>query len=130
MSVKTHSLEEKRARARNAARKHRQKEGYKEKHASYRKTPQGVLYLYSNSAKRKSLAFELTLESLLRDFWGKPCYYCGDCLPTIGIDRLDSKDGYVAGNMVPCCSMCNFMKNTAEKDAFIEKCVAVAKHSV
>jgi hypothetical protein len=56
-----------------------------------------------------------------------PCYYCGkenskreyDSGRTMfvgynGIDRIDSDDGYVVGNVVSCCKECNYMKRDME----------------
>lgn len=37
------------------ARRHREKEGYAEKHKTYRDTPKAVLYLYRTSAEKKVL---------------------------------------------------------------------------
>ena len=77
---------------------------------------------------RKGLAFELTLDTLLLDFWQKPCHYCDDPIETVGIDRVDSSIGYIPGNMVPCCSMCNFMKLTSSSDDFITKCKQITEY--
>lgn len=35
-----------------------------------------------------------------------------------GIDRLDSTKGYVLGNVVPCCRICNFAKNDLTVEEF------------
>lgn len=116
------------AKARERAKKHRGKEGYKEKHATYANKPGAKLTRFRGSAMRKGLAFELTLDTLLTAFWQKPCHYCGDPIETVGIDRVDSSKGYVPGNMVPCCSMCNFMKLTSSREDFIAKCKQVTKY--
>lgn len=56
----------------------------------------------------------------------KPCFYCGmkssntstdkyskeNKLYFNGLDRKDSKIGYVLKNVVPCCCACNRAKNT------------------
>jgi len=116
------------AKAREIAKKHREKEGYREKHATYADKPKAKLVRIRNRATRKGLTFELTLEALLTEFWQKPCHYCGDLIKTVGIDRVDSSLGYVTGNMVPCCSMCNFMKLTLSQEDFIAKCKQVTKY--
>jgi len=36
-----------------------------------------------------------------------------------GIDRADSSKGYVSGNCVPCCFVCNTMKNALTYEQFI-----------
>lgn len=43
-------------------------------------------------------------------YLNSPCYYCG-CEHADGIDRLDSTKPYSHKNCVPCCAMCNRMKN-------------------
>ena len=45
-----------------------------------------------------------------------------------GIDRLDSSLGYIDGNCVPCCSMCNRMKSDFTVDEFLAKIQAIHKH--
>lgn len=37
-----------------------------------------------------------------------------------GIDRLDSKIGYTIANSVPCCKLCNLMKNKLELSEFVD----------
>lgn len=37
------------------------------------------------------------------------------------IDRVDSSLGYVQGNMVPCCGMCNVMKMAHSREDFLAK---------
>lgn len=36
-----------------------------------------------------------------------------------GIDRLDNSEGYIFGNVVPCCATCNFAKHTMSYTDFI-----------
>lgn len=86
---------------------------------------------YKANARRKRLAFELSLEefgSLVKS----PCTYCGvqpqrpmrhkrgisDVLCT-GIDRIDSALGYVAENVCPCCDQCNYAKRQMCRAAFL-----------
>jgi len=65
-------------------------------------------------AKRRYLSWALTQEeycSLIK----LPCYYCNS-LPDsnvtgIGLDRLDSTQGYALVNVVPCCGPCNVGRN-------------------
>ena len=35
-----------------------------------------------------------------------------------GIDRIDSNIGYTVNNCVPCCTICNHMKNDLTTDEF------------
>jgi hypothetical protein len=64
--------------------------------------------------------------SVFAQMLAAPCTYCG--LPTAnGIDRVDSKCGYVRGNVVPCCYTCNILKLTYSREEFLDKCAAVAR---
>lgn len=60
------------------------------------------------------------------------CHYCG-LEPRLavrksrekkfffnGIDRIDSSAGYVEGNIVPCCKMCNLSKGRMAQTSFLE----------
>jgi hypothetical protein len=43
----------------------------------------------------------------------QPCTYCGEksVKPNVnGLDRLDNTKGHIKGNVVPCCDICNTMK--------------------
>jgi hypothetical protein len=82
-----------------------------------------VLKGYRGGAYARGLAWELTEE----EFDGlivQNCAYCG-CVPSMvakgtgtrsgdfihgGIDRVDNAQGYVMGNVVPCCRICNRAK--------------------
>lgn len=46
------------------------------------------------------------------------CYYCGSTL-NIGVDRIDSKEGYTIENSRPCCTKCNMMKYVHSEEDFI-----------
>ena len=61
----------------------------------------------------------------------KNCFYCG-AKPSMkrispnntgdfiynGIDKINSKKGYIINNIVPCCKRCNTAKNDMTKDEF------------
>lgn len=79
---------------------------------------------YKSSAKRRDYAFEINLEDF-KSMIESHCYYCGDLgsLSTYGyhksieykyngIDRMDNNLGYVNGNVVTCCKICNNSKST------------------
>ena len=46
----------------------------------------------------------------------RPCTYCRLSLPDFraggGLDRLDNGRGYVPGNVVPCCGLCNYIRGS------------------
>lgn len=84
---------------------------------------------YKNNAKKRKLEFNLDFEyfkNLLID----NCFYCNAIPSNIymksyynvtynGIDRIDNKLGYINGNVVTCCKMCNISKNSYTSDIFL-----------
>lgn len=77
-----------------------------------------ISHLKSN-AKARNLNVELTDEEI-KDLLEGNCYYCG-CEKALGIDRIDSSKGYIKDNCVPCCKICNIMKNKFDINLFLEK---------
>ena len=91
---------------------------------------------YRYAAKKKGREWRLTTEQAEELFKGN-CFYCGSEPQGVhkilsnngdyvfsGIDRLDSTQGYVPGNVVSCCKICNFAKwnrNLPEFIAWIRK---------
>jgi hypothetical protein len=67
------------------------------------------------------------------------CHYCG-CVPSMvkkryhgnyiynGIDRVDSKSGYIEGNCVPCCAKCNHAKKDMSYQEFIDWLSRIAQY--
>ena len=86
-----------------------------------RQTPKGKYDAYRDCAARKKLDFQLTLKDF-EDNWNKECHYCGDNVPTIGFDRVDSKIGYIKDNLVLCCTTCNAMKSNLDTQTFLDFC--------
>ena len=96
-------------------------------------TKNSIFYRYKRSAKIRNLSWELDRDEFF-DLTSRNCYYCGSHPITVhkvsksfngdficnGIDRLDSKLGYVRGNCVPCCKHCNYAKRSLSYDEFIE----------
>ena len=77
---------------------------------------------YKISANSKNLLFELTKEEFI-EICSKECFYCGDIQDKgfNGIDRIDCKGNYVKDNIVPCCEICNWMKNTLNQEVFFNR---------
>ena len=69
-----------------------------------------------SGAKKRNIYFDLTEEEMY-NLLTSPCNYCG-CNNSNGIDRIDSSKGYITENVVPCCAMCNRMKNNYSLEAF------------
>jgi hypothetical protein len=57
------------------------------------------------------------------------CYYCGKA-PANGIDRIDSSRKYEKGNVVSCCSTCNYGKREMSTDEFLSWIRRVYEHKV
>lgn len=76
---------------------------------------------YARNARKREYLFDLSKEQF-RQLIEQPCYYCGNSgreitksatyggLMVNGIDRIDNNKGYIKGNVVACCTMCNYMK--------------------
>lgn len=85
---------------------------------------------YINSAKKRNLSFNLTIETF-RDITIRPCSYCGIEPEQVtnrpeshglyvhnGIDRVDNGIGYESDNCVPCCKRCNRAKSNMSNDSW------------
>ena len=113
-----------------------------------RRLPNGVaeanyLYLaYKKRAEYKGIDFTLNKDEF-KDLTKSNCHYCNSGLSQIrktkrkkqydykynGIDRINSKLGYIEGNVVPCCSICNTMKNDLPKDVFLNHIRKIFKNA-
>jgi hypothetical protein len=65
-------------------------------------------------------------DALILRLLQEPCTYCG-IERANGIDRIDSKRGYVANNVTSCCYTCNRMKLHYDVAFFLDKCESVAR---
>lgn len=89
--------------------------------ANWRKsTLNGRMSSYIRGAQKRNIEWGLSIEEF-SSLWGLPCFYCGDKIETIGIDRVDSKKGYNIKNVVPCCTHCNIMKMHYTQKEFLNK---------
>jgi hypothetical protein len=86
---------------------------------------------YKYRAKKKNMEFRLSKEKF-RELTSKNCFYCGDDPQKLhgrndlnggyvfnGIDRIDNKLGYIDGNVITCCSICNKMKLDTDYNIFL-----------
>lgn len=88
---------------------------------------------YKNSAKKRNISFELTVDEFDKLTHGN-CYYCGKeparrnfqrktssySHYMNGVDRIDSNGGYTVKNCVSCCDTCNRAKLDHSLTYFIE----------
>lgn len=75
---------------------------------------------YKKGASQRNLWFELSHDEF-KTIVEQPCFYCEtyNMNEVIGIDRLYSDLGYCLQNCVPCCKICNIMKNDMTPTEFI-----------
>lgn len=89
---------------------------------------------YERGAAKRNLQFEISEEKFIELITGK-CAYC-DSEPELhnghlrymqkteeplkfnGIDRINTKLGYIEGNVVSCCSKCNYAKHDLSLNEF------------
>jgi|SRR5665213_3012806 len=99
-----------------------------------------VVSQYKTCAANRDLAWSLS-EDTVAELTKRNCHYCNGApkqisspkkVPWIynGIDRVDNSVGYVEGNVVPCCSTCNYMKRTMGVETFLTHIAAIYEHSV
>lgn len=99
-----------------------------------------VIRMYSENAQRSGLEFSLSKERLTELFAGN-CHYCGDppsrtrkrlnrpgAFTYNGIDRKDNSKGYIEGNVLSCCTICNLKKGAMSYEDFISWIQKVANN--
>lgn len=96
-------------------------------HRTYIHKPKYRFTRYKSQAKIRKISFTLTFDDFMK-FWGNTCFYCGEKVSGIGIDRLDNSNGYSKENCVSCCTDCNKMKMEKTVYDFIEKCKMIIKN--
>lgn len=69
-----------------------------------------------NDAQQRDIEFDLSLRAFINVFKSKKCQLTGIPLTseTITIDRIDSRIGYVSGNVMAIHSSVNSLKGTIE----------------
>lgn len=108
---------------------------------------------YRRGAEKRNLRFDLNLQQF-KDICGQNCYYGGESprqynkysseqalakgvdpetlangwILINGIDRLDSSIGYIQGNIVPCCSRCNYAKLDRSEEEFLQTVKSIYEH--
>lgn len=80
------------------------------------------------NAKGRKIPFNLS-EEQVSNLLQQNCYYCGEPIAD-GIDRIDSSKGYNIDNVVPCCGICNRMKNKYPLNIFLDKITKIHNNLV
>lgn len=87
-----------------------------------------LIDIVGRNAAKRGYAWELT-ELTVSGIVIQPCHYCGkEPTPFNGLDRVDNAQGYVAGNVVSCCRMCNVAKNNHTVEEFLTWIERVHRH--
>lgn len=94
---------------------------------SWRQTFKGRLLSYIRGAKQRNIEWKLT-DDQFKSFWDKSCYYCGEQIKGVGIDRLNSDKDYVIDNCVSCCFKCNKIKMELSYNEFLERVIKIYKN--
>lgn len=102
------------------------REKFLETRNKYRTSNQGRFIAIKSAAKVRNIPFQLTKKQVF-ELINKQCFYCNE-EGIKGIDRIDSSIGYTITNCVPCCSMCNLMKQSHSQQDFINQCKKIALH--
>jgi hypothetical protein len=87
---------------------------------AYYKTPAGKFSQYKNNANQRGIPFLMEFQQF-EGLWGKPCFYCGAEIKTIGLDRIDNNGPYHIDNVVPCCWSCNKSKGALPLEEWLER---------
>ena len=87
---------------------------------------------YEQGAISRGKSFEISQE-LFENIRIQECYLCGkqnSAQHKNGIDRVDNSKGYIEGNIMSCCSGCNYLKRDYNLDIVFDKFQRIYKHNV
>jgi|SRR6266478_1361010 len=101
-------------------------------------SPESVFRQYAYKAKRRNLSFSLTLAEFEK-LVAAPCAHCGENWEPRGVDRIDSRIGYVSTpsvrNCQSLCWKCNQLKSCGRhpgqpenERAFLAHVLKIANH--
>ena len=89
------------------------------------------LLTYTSNAQRRGIVWSLS-DAEFNTLIKGSCHYCGEppsrlmtykgvtgSLTYNGIDRTDNTFGYVSGNVVSCCALCNRCKSNLPYKQFV-----------
>lgn len=100
--------------------------------------------IYKRNAKNRNISWRLSKQEFNVLIFN-PCFYCTKSHSMLtyprgglyrefirhnGVDRLDSKEGYLSSNCAPCCKMCNKFKMARTLEDFKKWVVRVYEFSV
>lgn len=83
---------------------------------------------YPRQASERGYQITLTNQKM-EDLFRLNCVYCNATPnPFNGIDRVNNDEGYEPGNTVACCGICNRMKHSMTKKAFLAQVEKIINH--
>jgi hypothetical protein len=86
------------------------------------------------SADSRGVEFNLSFKTVKKLLMAKVCYYTkkpfGDGLQARSIDRVNSKKGYVEGNVVPCTVEINQKKSNLDAEDIILMAKRIIEHQL
>ena len=95
--------------------------------------------VYRQSALRAGRSFNITPEQF-NSLINGDCAYCGAKPSNLtklltakniqynGVDRINSSQGYIQGNLRSCCKTCNSMKSKLSTEEFVAHASRIASH--
>jgi len=99
-----------------------------------------MLAQYKRGAKIRGIRWAIS-DKAFRELTKMPCAYCG-MEPRLrgtkktttkyaanGIDRVHNDYGYIPGNVVPCCTICNRMKMDHSKKEFLQHVKRICEYN-
>ena len=96
------------------------------------RSPHSMFRIYKQGANKRGHQFTLTLEEFTHLVTQPCCHYCNEppelTNHLLGVDRLDNSQGYILGNVVPSCSICNLMKGKLGKEKFLLLVGKISRH--
>lgn len=90
------------------------------------------------AAKQREIEWNISFEEYA-PFLDLPCHYCCGQLGSqihsgVGLDRINNNQDYQLGNILPCCKVCNLIRNTylsvEETKIAVEAIIAYRKSRV
>jgi hypothetical protein len=97
-----------------------------------------VICMRKNTARKRRIPWTVSEEEAMGEM-RKPCFYCGKqpahCMAGLeefkynGLDRIDSQDGYIPGNVRACCWDCNAAKSDMTPNQFAAWCIRMTGHA-
>lgn len=108
------------------------KNRFSERGKQYRTSPHGRFIHARGSAKKRNILFTLNEEDYNEFLKIEDCFYCGEKLPLagIGLDRVNSNEGYTRDNVVRCCFYCNVMKSDLSINIFFQRIAKISNNFI